>query len=280
MNSMINSLGDAAAARKRTRVRPTIRVGVISMAVALWAGSACPVSAAAPDESTIVVVARKPSVFAAHVVPDAILAAMRGGVQLPNGLNIAIGIDIQTRVDGLLALHTIYQTDGPEAGVRVFTDGASPSLTPPGTITVATAGSDGAPEVTVSRAPTGTTVDISTPAAPTRVNILSGVPSTWLMAIGQTQVPVTENGPAVATAAGDISLASDGRGTVVTLEAPMLRIQQIVGEAAGIIVANTGNDRTIDTISSVNLDLQGFSPELMAGLAMGDQLALAVASAR
>ena len=280
MSAMTNAFRTASAARTGTRVRYTGPAPMVVATIVLWAGSALPALAVPPAAPTIVVVARKPHAFVGNVVPDAALATMRGGVQLPNGLNIAIGIDIQTRVDGLLALHTIYQTDGPDAGVRVFTDGAAPSLTPPGTITVETPGSSGSPEVIVSRAPTGTTVDISTPAAPTRVNILSGVPSTWLMAIGQTQVPVTENGASVATPAGDISLASDERGAVVTLAAPTLRIQQIVGEAAGIIIANTSNDRTIDTVSSVNVDLQGFSPELVAGLAIGDQLALAVANAR
>ena len=43
---------------------------------------------------------------------DAALATMRGGLQLPNGLTVALGIDIQTWVDGRLALHSIYANEG------------------------------------------------------------------------------------------------------------------------------------------------------------------------
>ena len=276
---MPTPVGSQIAPRRHAAHR---RRGLTGAALLLCAWPA--VAGAAPAtppgaEPAILVVARKPHVFGTNL-PDEVLAAMRGGVQLPNGLSIAIGIDIQTRVDGLLALHTIYATDGPEAGVRVFTDGAAPSPMPAGTIAVVAGGSNGAPDVNVTRAPTGTTIDVSTPSAPTRVNILSGLPSTWQTAAGQTPVPVTENGAAIQTPAGAISLATNERGAVVTLDAPMLRIQQVVGEAAGIVIANTGNDRTIDTISSVNLDLQGLSPELLSGLAIGDQLALAVAGAR
>jgi hypothetical protein len=276
---MTKSVLQKPAMRRFDKARLRRRRAACLLAAAVCAGGALPAFAVAEPTRTILVVARKPHQFGTEVA-DEVLAAMRGGVALPNGLNIAIGIDIQTRVDGLLALHTIYATDGPDAGVRVFTDGAAPSIVPPGTIAVKTGGSDGSPEITVSRAPTGSTVDVSTPSAPTRVNILSGMPSTWQTAAGQTPVPVTENGPAVSTPAGNIALVTNDRGAVVTLDAPMLRIQQIVGEAAGVIIANTANDRTIDTISSVNLDLQGLSPELLAGLSMGDQLALAVASAR
>ena len=93
----------------------------------------------------------------AVVVPDSDLADMRGGILLPNGLTIAIGIDIQTRIDGVLALHTIYSSETPTNGVRVYTDGTdSPSIAP-GSTTVTTGGG-GTTSIDVSRSPTGTTV--------------------------------------------------------------------------------------------------------------------------
>lgn len=277
---MTKPVDHRAGLQVRIRPRRIGTVAMVAMMMGVSVGASPPAAAASlPPGEAILVIARRPHAFGAQV-PNEVLETLRGGVQLPNGMNISIGIDIQTRVDGLLVLHTLYATDGPDAGIRVFTDGAAPSPAPTGAIVVRTEGSEGAAEVTVSRAPTGTTIDISTPSAPAKVNIVSGLPSTWEMAAGQTQVPVTENGPAVVTPAGAIRLATDERGGVVTLDAPALQLRHIVGEAAGIIVANAGNDRTIDTISSVNLDLQGFSPALMAGLSMGDQLALAVASAR
>jgi len=74
--------------------------------------------------------------LAGPIVPDATLARMRGGVLLPNGITLTLGIDIQTRVDGTLVLHSIYNSDGPDAGIRVFTDGKDSPRAAPGTITV------------------------------------------------------------------------------------------------------------------------------------------------
>lgn len=57
--------------------------------------------------------------FAQPAVSDGELAQMRGGMDLPNGLTVNIGVDIQTMVDGQLALQTIYQSDGPNTGLQI-----------------------------------------------------------------------------------------------------------------------------------------------------------------
>ena len=261
------------------RCRNALRgTGLVSVAVAgLLATGA---TAARANDPLIVVNARHPLLFAAAPLRDKELARMRGGLTLPNGLNIVIGIDIQTRVDDLLVLHSIYTTDGPEAGVRVFTDGADSVKTAPGTITVETGAEDATPMVTVSRSPTGTTVAIAGPSMPATVNVLSGPPSTWILAAGETPVPVTDNGPAVATPRGEIRLVSDDRGATVTLAAPDLEIRHLIGQTTGVVVANAANDRAIDTISALNLDLRGLPSSLAAGLALSDALALDIATAR
>jgi hypothetical protein len=200
------------------------------------------------------------------IVPDVQLATMRGGIQLPNGLAVSIGIDIQTRIDGVLALHTIFNSDGPTAGIAVYTDGTDSPRTAPGTTTVTIATSPDVPSLVVDRSPTGTTVTSQRVMPAATVNLINGEQATWLTAIGQTRVAVIANGPAVATESGSISLSNDGSGAVVTLDAPMLQVRQLIGQATGAVVANTGNDRVIDTVSSVNVDLQGLSPTMMAGI--------------
>jgi hypothetical protein len=212
-------------------------------------------------------------------VPDAELATMRGGLLLPNGLNVAIGIDIQTRIDGVLALHTIFSSEGPNAGVRVYTDGTTSPSAVPGTVTVATGDPDW-PTVSVSRTPTGTTVTAPGSDTPASVNIVSGPATGWLDAAGQTLVPVTANGPAVAASSGSVRLTSDDRGTQVALVTPATEIRHLVGQATGAVIANTGNDRAIDTVSTINVNLIGLPVALMNGVLLVNRIAADAAGQR
>ena len=221
-----------------------------------------------------IVVRAIPHMLPGPVVPDAELARMRGGLQLPNGLDVSIGIDIQTRVNGLLALHTVYANQGPATGVRVFADGPGPVPLAPATQSVSAAATAGTPTLIVDRSPTGTTIIPSTATPATTVNLVNGDPSTWLSGEGQTQIPVQPNGPAVATPNGNVSLASTSTGTVVSLQTPTLLVQQLVGQATGVVVANTANNQAIDTVSSVNVDLQGLSPELLSSTFAAQRAAL------
>lgn len=212
-------------------------------------------------------------------VPDRELAAMRGGLMLPNGLNVAIGIDIQTRIDGVLALHTIFSSEPPVTGVRVYTDGTTSPAQVPGTVTV-DGGDTTWPSVSVSRSPTGTTVTAPSAGPATSINVVSGPTSVWLNAAGQTLVPVTANGPAVDAGSGSIRLAADDRGTQVILVTPTAEIRHLVGQATGAVVANTGNDVSIDTVSTVNVDLVGIPAGLMNGVLMVNRIAAEAAGRR
>jgi hypothetical protein len=233
-------------------------------------------AAAMPGGSNLreIVVTAVQRTFHGVVVPDLELARMRGGLRLPNGLDVSLGIDIQTRVNGLLALHTVYASEGLVTGVRVFADGANPVPIAPTTQTVSATATPGTPTLIVDRSPTGTTIipSINTPAA--TVNLVNGDQSTWLSGDGQQQIPVQPNGPAIATPNGDVRLMTTDAGTVVTLQTPTLLVRQLLGQATGIVVANTANDQTINTISSVNVDLQGISPELLSSTFVAQRAAL------
>lgn len=210
-------------------------------------------------------------------VPDRELATMRGGLMLPNGLNVAIGIDIQTRIDGVLALHTIFSSEA--QGVRVFTDGRTSPSEVPGTVTVET-GDPSWPTVSVSRTPTGTTVTAPAADAPASVNIVSGPTTGWLDASGQTPVPVVANGPAVDASSGSIRLTSDDRGSQVQLVTPTTEIRHLVGQATGAVISNTANDRVIDTVSTVNVNLVGLPAGLMNGMLLVNRIATEAAGPR
>ncbi len=209
-------------------------------------------------------------------VPDRELATMRGGLMLPNGLNVAIGIDIQTRIDGVLALHTIFSSEAP--GVRVFTNGATGQAQVPGTVTVGTGEPDW-PTVSVSRTPTGTIV--TAPGRDRRAS--TSCPDR--RPAGSTprarrRCPVTPNGPAVAASSGTIRLTSDDRGSQVQLLTPTTEIRHLVGQATGAVVSNTANDRVIDTVSTVNVNLVGLPAGLMNGVLMVNRIATEAAGSR
>ncbi|MDD1453255.1 hypothetical protein NHF48_023630 [Sphingomonas sp. H160509] len=213
-------------------------------------------------------------------VPDTELATMRGGVLLPNGLNVAIGIDIQTRIDGVLALHTIYSSESPTSGVRIYTDGTTSPRTAATSQAVTTGGDNTGMTVLVSRSPTGTTITPSAGGGAMTVNVVAGPTSGWLDASGQTNVPVVANGPAISANAGAIALSINDQGTRVTFAGPSIEVQHLVGQATGVVIANTANDRTIDTVSSINVNLVGLPADLLGGTLMINRIAAEVASRR
>lgn len=232
-------------------------------------------AASAPD---ITVVGARSPLHAMRAVSDRELSTMRGGFELPNGLNLQLGIDVQTRVDGVLAVHTIYASDGPNAGLRVFTDGlksANPA-TPPAQ-SISTPQLTTAPVLVVDRSPSGTTVLPSSQLPATTVNVVTADPGQWLSGEGQTQLPVVANGDPVPASIGTVRLTSDAQGSVVTLQAPDLEVRQLVGQASGTVVLNSASDRTIDTVGSINVNLQGLSPQLLNAAFAADRLAAAIA---
>lgn len=242
----------------------------------IWIG-VCQPPAGCSDE---LVVNGRPRAIDTSAVPDRVLAEMRGGILLDNGLNIAIGLDIQTRVDGLLLLHTVYASDGPTSGLRVYTDGTSGPRIAPGTLTVNVPGGNGGAAVSVDRSAAGTTISLDDPSESAQVNLVNAEPGQWLNANGQKLVPVSEGSPPVSEGPGTFNVAVQDRGTVVTLDTASLQIRHLIGQATGVVIANTANDRSIDTISSVNVELQGISPALLSGLFTADQLAFDAMSKR
>lgn len=218
--------------------------------------------------------------YAAPPVPARELARMRGGLLLPNGLDVTLGIDIQTRIDGVLALRTVYASAGSQPGVRVFTDGTDPVPSAPTNATVTTGGQTSAPVLVVDRSPTGTTIVPSTTEQPTTVNLVTGDQATWLSGAGQTQLAVTPGGPAVATPNGAVTLEASPAGAVVTLRSDTLELRQLIGQATGVVVANSADGRVIDTTSAVNVDVRGLSPALTSSIFMAQRAALEAITGR
>ncbi|WP_156457591.1 hypothetical protein [Altererythrobacter sp. Root672] len=164
-------------------------------------------------------------------VTDEELDGMRGGFVLPNGMDVAVGIDIQTLVNGALALRTVLNTaDTGLPLVFTGTGGATSAAADEGTVTTV-------PGVGVVRVVDG-------PAPPAEAGS------------GQQQIELTPNGPAVQTAAGSVQLAKDETGSIVVLSGNSLELRHIIGNFTGTLIANTANDRSIDTVVTLNIDLR------------------------
>ena len=122
------------------------------------------------------------------------------------------------------------------------------------------------PIVTVARTPSGSTIVASRGADGATVNLVAAPPAFWVTAEGQNEVPVTPNGAAVTTGPGTFALTQADGTLTASLDAPDYDIRHLIGRVTGSVVSNMGNDRAIDTISSVNIDLQGGLPVLTPSL--------------
>lgn len=185
---------------------------------------------------------------------DSTLDELRGGFTLPNGMDVTVGIDIQTMVNGALALRTVMTTA--DAGVPVLFVGNGSS----------TATSDAAQGGTAVTLPDGSVVRMTDGAA---------APAT--AGAGQQQVVLTANGPAVSTPSGTVQLVKNDSGSQVILNGDALELRHIIGNFTGTVVANTANDRIIDTVVTVNVDLQNSAVPLGNGMLRWDSMAIEAA---
>lgn len=187
---------------------------------------------------------------------DEELAGITGKFLLPNGASIAMAVTSDTLVDGQLVLRSVLSVDD-RASVNVF--GANPNA--PTGPSVPRGGGQAA------MAPSGVTVLFDrqsgmrtiTPtyaAAPT-VGVTSQVAPPAGDATAVIPLPLTP-GAAVETAAGLVSLSASGRN--VTLQGDRIDVTHILGPAFATAIANTANDRTIDTVTTIDLDLTRVTP--------------------
>ncbi|WP_022681638.1 hypothetical protein [Sphingobium bisphenolivorans] len=182
--------------------------------------------------------------FGTPPVSDRSLSSMRGGFELPNGMNVAVGVQIDTYVDNSLALRTVL----------TVTDKVSSAL-----------------EITVPSAVAAVTPNpIANAVTPVAVNLQTGPsPSVQAPAVNPdalaVSVPISAAGSAAPTALpanmeirsdlGTLSVAQTDKGPAVILKGQDLEIQHMTGSSTGVLIANTMDNRAIDTIATVNISL-------------------------
>ncbi|TCM16120.1 hypothetical protein EDF56_108108 [Novosphingobium sp. PhB165] len=182
---------------------------------------------------------------AAATLTDSELDALRGGFELPNGMDVVVGVDIQTLVNGTLALRSVLNSD--TGTPVVFVGNGSGAVSSSGTGT----GTAGGVVVHVG--------DATTTIQPVA---------------GEQQVSLTPNGPAVSTPSGSVQLVKNDSGSQVILNGNSLELRQMIGSLTGSIVANTANDRTIDTVVTINVAVPNSGILVGNSLLRADSIAL------
>ena len=201
-----------------------------------------------------------------RIVPDEDLAEMRGGLILPSGLEIALAVRQDTSIDGALVLRTSYVVDQGAPKLSILTP--SPGQTVPGTTgqdaqggrgPAAAPGGDGS--VVIDRAggialfqpglsgPTGVQVNVTRGGAPPSDEGLTAVS--------------LQPGESATTPSGTLTLDAIPGGSRIGLQNVGTEISHLVGQTIGTTIANSANDRTIDTVSVIDLNLTNVSPDLI-----------------
>ena len=197
-------------------------------------------------------------------VPDRVLAAQRGGFRLPTGVDVAITVRTDTAINGALVLRTVFSADRGAPVVTVFAPRNGQTVASP---IPSNAAATGNPTVTVdARGVLQVTPGVA--------NLAIGSRDTGALTNGLEQVAsgaVTDNGTIIA--------AADARR--VTLTGDDIAITHLTGTALGSAIANSGSDRTIDTQTSISIDLGGAGPDKIGSAMMRvEDVALGALQAR
>jgi hypothetical protein len=163
-------------------------------------------------------------------VADGELDRVRGGFLLPNGMDVGLGITVDTLIDGRAALSTVLTIED-AARLSVYSSGK------PATPTSAT------------------TLLVPVPGGSSFVRITQDAPSA-AEAGGREPVLVSAGGPPVQTPWGAIQLTQAGNQATVSLVGDGIELRHMIGPMTGAMIANTVNDRVIDTMMTVDVDIR------------------------
>lgn len=210
---------------------------------------------------------------AEHVpVPDATLAQQRGGFQLPNGLDIALTVQTQTAVNGAVVLRTVFQAAQGTPTLTVYAprNGETVASAPAGQ----QANGSNAASVPVVTYDPRAGIQVMPRAGGPAIALGHGATAATGAQAGLEQIAggVTDNGVVTQAATGGVR--------TVELAARDLTITHLAGNAFGSAIANSGSDRTIDTQTSVAIDLGQAGPDVIGStmLRVGEIAGAAVAS--
>ncbi len=188
-------------------------------------------------------------------VSDDELSEAQGKFVLPSGIEVAMAVRTDTSVDGALLLRSVFiVNDGPPAlSVYAPAVGDRVEQQSGGDAPAAGSGSVGNVSVVVDRASGITMVRTAGGVDAPKVSI--GVTTGEALPDGLAQVVLPADGDAVATGGGQVSVQTSDRGARVMLAGDALSVSHLFGQSYGSIVANTANNRAIDTAVNISIEL-------------------------
>jgi len=190
-------------------------------------------------------------------ISDEVLSEQRGGIRLPNGIDLAMTIQSQTAVNGSVVLRTVVSVDKAASVVTVFAPKAGMTVAAPPSRVVPEA----APAATVTYDRVSG-LQVTTPsAAPISVSAGTGA-----LAGNASDVDGLEQVDAinpVTTDNGVITTLIRDRQATIDLKTADLNISHFTGNAFGTAISNSGNDRAIDTQTVVSINLQNAGPDVL-----------------
>lgn len=195
-------------------------------------------------------------VFPAPAMPDSELAEHRGGIRLPNGIDLVLTVQTQTVVDGAVVLRTEFKVDQGAPQIAIYTprDGA-PVLVP---ATAANGGSTmGTPPALVFDGRGGLAVVRG-------VNVPVGAVTTGSTAQGAPAgLQASDGNSPFATDNGLVAAMLEGSSKSVSLQGSDYNVTHLVGGAFGSAILNSGNDRVIGTETTISIDLRNAGPDVL-----------------
>ncbi|MFM9977983.1 MAG: hypothetical protein ACKVOP_08065 [Sphingomonadaceae bacterium] len=194
-------------------------------------------------------------------VSDAELAEMTGKFVLPNGVEFAMSVVSDTVVDGQLALRTVLTVDQ-TARVDVFGRQGGGDTMPYVGVSNDQPGTVAATGVSVMLDRRSGTQTVTPTFGVTNAAKVASAPiaANDAAARGLTLLPVTPGGEAVATDHGHVTIATTERGSQVTLSTDQLGVAHVVGQYIATAIVNSANNRIIDTVTNINIDLRDVAP--------------------
>lgn len=203
-------------------------------------------------------------------VSDPVLSEQRGGFRLPSGIDVAITVQTQAVLDGAIVLRTVFRADQGTPTLTILAPTPGQTVAATRSTAPASGVQSSMPTVTYDRA---NGIQLTPGVAAPQIAVTAG--SNQSLAATDGLAPVAAG---AVTDGGTVSTAGDVGLRTVTLQGPDLTITHLAGTAFGTAILNTGNDRAIDTQTSVAIDLRNAGPDVL-GSSMFKIQDLAIGSA-
>lgn len=189
---------------------------------------------------------------------DRELATYTGKFVLPNGVELALSVTSDTVVNGQLILRTVLTVDR-TAQLQVFGRGQQPSGAAPTNGTAAASPQVAGVTIALDRHSGIQTLKPTLAVSQGSAVTVNGA-AQGSGALGLVAVPVVAGGPALAVADGTVSVQTVRNGSQVNFVGDQLAITNLVGQSIASAIANSSNDRTIDTVTTVSIEARNLAP--------------------